>query len=297
MTLGGVVVPTPTLFDADGGLASEANAAFLEGLVREGIDHLFVLGSLGEFAAVEDAERTRLLRAAVSALRVGSDLWVGVGAPSTARAVRYAREAEALGAAAVVAVPPYYLRPTDAEIAAYYRALHEAVRLPLLAYNIPSKVGYALPKELVHRLAREGVLAGIKDTAGSRESLARFLGGAPSGFAVLPGDDGLAQWAIGNGAVGAVMGTANVVPKLARALVASTRDGPAARAESLQGRVERLVDAVFSGPFPATVKFLAHRFRGAPEGYRAPYGPLTPSEVDTVLAKFRPLEGELAEFR
>jgi 4-hydroxy-tetrahydrodipicolinate synthase len=295
--LGGLSVPTPTLFDPAGELDPDRNSEFLLGLAHAGVDHLFVLGSLGEFPSVLDPERRVLLRAAGAATRAGTDLWVGVGAPATARAIAYAREAEAASAAAVVAVPPYYLHPTDASIVAYYRAIHEAVRIPLLAYNIPAKVGYALPVELVHRLAREGVVVGMKDTSGSMASLTGYLQAAPDGFAVFPGDDALASGGIALGAAGAVMGTANIAPRLAGELVRSSGSGDPGRTARLQDLVDRLAAVVGQGPFPSTVKFLANVWRNAPDGYRAPYGPLTPEEVDRVRSAFRPLEPDLASFR
>lgn len=297
MELAGLAVPTPTLFDANGDLDPARNAAFLEGLTAAGVDHLFVLGSVGEFASVSDPERSALLKAAEPALRARTDLWVGVGAPATRRAVAYAREAEAARADALVAVPPYYLRPTDSSIVAYYRTIHAAVGVPLLAYNIPSKVGYALSVEVVHRLAREGTVVGVKDTSGSMASLSGFLRGAPDGFTVFPGDDVLASRAVAAGASGAVMGTANVVPTLAVELVAAARSGDRGRAARLQEVVDRLASVVHEGPFPSTLKFLAHRWRGAPEGYRSPYDPLTPAEEERVLAAFHALDAELAPYR
>ncbi|EQD70904.1 dihydrodipicolinate synthase, partial [mine drainage metagenome] len=167
------------------------------------------------------------------------DAWVGCGAPSTRQAVRLAEEAEAAGAAAIVAVPPYYLHPTLEAVERYYRALHAAVRLPLLAYNIPSLVGYALPSALVHRLGKEGVLAGAKNTAGSWDSVADYLDGAPPGFVVLPGDDVLALESITHGAPGAIMGLANIVPKLAVQLVKGARSNEPESARPLHDLIVR----------------------------------------------------------
>ncbi len=296
MPLGGLSVPVPTLFAEDGSLDRAANARFGRSLCDAGVDHVFLLGSLGEFTIVEDEERSALLASVIESLTGRSDAWVGCGSPSPARAVRYAREAEASGAAAIVAVAPYYLRPTDAEIARYYRRIREAVRLPLLAYNIPSKVGYALTPDLVHRLAAEGTLAGIKDTAGAIASVTAFLTGAPSDWPVLPGDDILAAEAIRRGAAGAVMGTANIVPRLAVELVRAARSGDRARAEELQGAVAALAAVAASGPFPATDKYLAQRARGVTVGYRAPYGPLTDGERASVDAAWSTVEERLRPF-
>ncbi len=296
MGLGGLTVPVPTLFDRDGKLSPGANADFARALCTEGVDHLLVLGSTGEFPLLEDAERTELVRSVSSGLSSPCDLWVGCGAPATSRAVRYAKEAEEHGASALLAVAPYYLRPTYAEIAQYYREIHAAVKIPLLAYNIPAKVGYALPSSLVHELAGEGVIVGMKDTSGSIESIERFLAAAPHGFQLLPGDDQLVEDSIARGAVGAVMGTANVVPRLAQGLVAACRRGDAARAAELQDLVARLKTAVGHGPYPSTTKFLAHHVRGATVGYRSPYGPLTDREEAAVLAAWSEVEAQIRPF-
>ena len=296
MALDGLSVPIPTLFDDTGALDLGRNSRFARTLSDAKVDHLFALGSLGEFASLTDPERAQLVDLLVESVSGKTDLWVGVGAPSTGRAVAYATAAESAGAEVLVAVPPYYLHPTPAAVERYYRAIHAAVGVPLFAYNIPSLVGYALAPTLVHRLASDHVLAGIKDTAGSIASVTAFLDGAPPGFAVMPGDDRLASEAIARGASGAVMGLANLVPRLCVELVAAARGKDSARASELQALVDALVDVTHAGPFPAVDKFLAQRLRGADVGYRAPYDPLSPDEQAAVLGKLAPLESKLAPF-
>jgi len=296
MTLDGLVVPVPTLFADDGALDSGRNAKFARGLSDAKVDHLFVLGSLGEFPSVTEAERARLVDVVVESVSGRTDVWVGCGAPSTRQAVAFAEQAESVGAAAVVLVPPYYLHPPLAAVERYYRAVRSAVTLPVLAYNIPSLVGYALPASLVHGLARAGVLAGAKDTSGSLESVEAYLTGAPEGFAVLPGDDALASAAIGRGAKGAVMGIANAAPRLCVELVAAALSGDRTRAGELQALVDALVEVDRLGPFPATVKFLASELRGAEVGYRAPYDVLTGEEADSVRARLSKIRDRLSPF-
>ncbi|HTT73059.1 MAG TPA: dihydrodipicolinate synthase family protein [Thermoplasmata archaeon] len=296
MALDGLSVPIPTLFADDGAVDLGRNSRFARTLSDAKVDHLFALGTLGEFPLVTDDERTKLVDLWVQSVSGKTDVWVGCGAPATARAVAYATEAESAGAEAIVAVGPYYLKPTVAALGGYFRAIHEAITVPLLAYNIPAFVGYALPPDLVHALARDGVLAGIKDTSGSLESVRSFLAGAPDGFAVFPGDDALAAAAIAAGAAGAVMGMANLVPALCVGLVAAARAHEAGRATELQGLVDQLVEVTRAGPFPSVDKFLAHRLRGADVGYRAPFGPLAPEEEAAVLARLAPIEARLKPF-
>jgi 4-hydroxy-tetrahydrodipicolinate synthase len=296
VTLDGLIVPVPTLFTSDGELDPGKNARFVRDLADAKVDHLFVLGSLGEFPSVTDDERPRLLEATIDSIPGKSDAWIGCGAPSTRQAVRYATDAEGAGAAAIVAVPPYYLHPSPAEIDRYYRAIKAAVKIPLLAYNIPSLVGYALAPAQLHGLYRDGVLAGTKDTSGSLASVKGFLHGAPEGFAVFPGDDAFAADSIAAGARGAVMGMANLVPKLCVELVSAARARDAARAQELQAVVSALVEVTHAGPFPSVDKFLAARLRKAEVGYRAPYDPLSVEEERAVLARLAPLEAKLAPF-
>lgn len=292
----GLVIPALTLFSDDGSIDGPKNAQFARKLSEAGPEHLFLLGSMGEFTSIEDGERALLLEAVIESLAPRTDAWVGCGAPSTRQAIAHAVQAEEAGAAALVAVPPYYLHPAPESIATYYRALRAEVRVPLLAYNIPSLVGYALDPELVGRLAREEVLVGIKDTSGSLESVERFLRAAPREFAVFPGDDRLASYSMARGASGAVMGTANIVPRLAVQLIRAHTAGNAEEARRLQSLVDRLAVVASTGPFPSTAKHLAHRLWGAPEGYRAPYDPLTPEERARVDSTIAPLEPELQEF-
>jgi|SRR5271170_5680068 len=292
----GLSVPIPTLFADDGALDTGKNAKFARTLSEAKVDHLFLLGSLGEFPSVEDAERPRLLENVIESTVGPTDVWVGCGAPSTRRAVALAVDAEGAGAAAVVAVPPYYLHPTEPQIDRYYRAIRAAVSIPLYAYNIPSLVGYALAPTLVHRLGSEGVLSGMKDTAGHLESVTSFVNDAPSGFGVMPGDDMLVQDAIARGASGAVMGMANLVPRLCVELVRAAHAGETARATECQVLVNELVQVARAGSFPSADKFLAAELRGAEVGYRAPYDPLTPEEVVAVRARLEPLRTKLAPF-
>jgi dihydrodipicolinate synthase/N-acetylneuraminate lyase len=296
MSLDGLVVPIPTLFAADGALDPAKNAKFARGLCDAKVDHLFALGSLGEFPSLTDEERSRFLEVVIESGTGRTDVWVGCGAPSTRQAVAYAEAAESEGAAAVVLVPPYYLHPPLPAVERYYRAVRAAVTVPVVAYNIPSLVGYALTPDVVHRLARDGVLAGLKDTAGSLESVESFLSGAPEDFPVFPGNDEFASAAIAHGAKGAVMGIANIAPKLCVELVAAARAANRPRAEELQRLVDELVAVSRVGPFPSTDKFLAAQLRGADVGYRPPYEPLAAAEEAAVLERLAPLRDRLAPF-
>lgn len=297
MALDGLAVPLLTLFDDDGRVDAGKNARLTRRMCDAHADHVFALGTMGEFPSLSFEERGQLLEAVIESVGWHTDAWVGCGAPSTGQAVAFANQAEEAGAAALVVLPPYYLVPTEAAIERYYRAIHEAVRLPMLAYNIPTHVGYALAPALVHRLARDGVLAGVKDTSESMDSVEGFLRGRPDGFVVLPGDDALVPEAVARGAAGGIMGSANVVPKLAVEVVHAARSGDAARRAALAEPLTALLAALQAGPFPSTAKHLLARLTGLGVGYRSPYDPLTPEEAQRVDAALASAEPKLKPYR
>ena len=296
MTLEGLATPTLTFFNAEGAVDLGRNGHFARKLCEDRVDHLFVLGSTGEFPSILSGERAPLIEVVVESATSGTDVWAGCGAPSTAQAVEFAEEAEGIGVAALVAVPPYYLHPSLTAVDHYYRALRAATSVPLLAYNNPPLVGYPLPPSLLHALARDGVLSGVKDSAGSLESVTAYLTGAPEGFAVLPGDPPLASPAIQRGSRGAVMAISNVVPKLCVELVAAARRGDRTRTRELQTLVDQLVAVSKAGPGISTLKFLMSQLRGEETGYRAPYEPLTAAEQSAVLVRLEPVRPLLAPF-
>ena len=296
MTLDGLAAPILTSFDSEGEVDLGRNGKFARALCEARVDHLFVLGSTGEFPSILPGERAPLIEVVVESATGRTDVWAGCGAPSTVQAVEFAEEAEGIGVAALVAVPPYYLHPSMTAVDHYYRALREATSVPLLAYNNPSLVGYALPPALLHALAHDGILSGVKDSAGSLDSVNAYLAGAPRGFTVLPGDPPLASAAIARGARGAVMAVSNVVPRLCVELVGAARRGEMSRTRELQSLVDQLVAVSKAGPGISTLKFLVSQLREEEVGYRAPYEPLTPSEKTAVLAQLEPVRPRLAPF-
>ncbi len=147
------VIVTP--FTEDGAAIDvDALGRFLDWQLENEVPGVIVLGTTGEFLTVTDEERTQLVEAVVSHLDGRMDVLVGTMNASTRNAVRYSREAERLGADGLMIVPPYYYTPTEDEIFGYYRAIAEAVSLPIMLYNNPVTSNVDMSAELVGRLAR-----------------------------------------------------------------------------------------------------------------------------------------------
>jgi 4-hydroxy-tetrahydrodipicolinate synthase len=148
------VIVTP--FAADGqGIDIPALTRFLDWQMAEGAPGFIILGTTGEFLSVSDEERTQLVEATVRHCKGRADVLVGTANAHTPNAVRYSREAEALGADGLMIIPPYYYTPTEDEIHAYYRAICEATSVPIMLYNNPFTSNVDMSAKLVARLTRD----------------------------------------------------------------------------------------------------------------------------------------------
>lgn len=291
----GVVPPLCTPLTEDG----EVDAASLERLtafqLEAGVHGLFVGGSTGEVAQLTDAARDIALRTVVATAAGQVPVLAGAIDTGTARVLEHARRAQALGADAVVVTAPFYVGVGEAEVRAHYEALHAALELPVVAYDIPSNVGYKLPPALVVELARAGVVAGVKDSSGDLESFQRVLNGVAGSEAVcLTGSETLADLAMARGADGIVPGLGNVDPHGYVRLYEAARAGDFAAARAEQRRLTALFGIIevadrrrvgrISAALGAFKAALAARGIIASPRTQAPLLPLTAEESREVAA-------------
>ncbi len=211
---GGVVPPICTPFTTDG----DVDVASLEKLLKHQVDGevtgIFALGTTSETGALTDAQRTTVLETTIGAIAGQVPVLAGVIAMSTSAVIEYAQQAEALGADAVVALGPYYHKFSDAEIADHFRAIHAAITIPIVAYNIPQMVQTVLHKDVVSTLAAEGVIAGVKDSSGDEASFRAIVANTKQypHFSVFTGAEITVDYAMFTGAAGVVPGLGNVDP-------------------------------------------------------------------------------------
>lgn len=267
-----------TPFDDDGAVDLAAFAALVEWHRASGTDGLVVAGSTGESGALEDHEYEALLDVAL--VRAGGmPVIAGCGAPATHKALKLARRARASGAAALLAVTPYYARPTQDGLVRHFEALAEAVDLPVILYNVPTRTGCDLLPETVARLAGDARIVGIKEARPEPERMAALLALKADGFAVLSGDDPTACRAMRAGADGTISVAANIVPRAFRALCAAARlDAPEAAA--LDAALAPLYGFLGIEPNPIPVKWLLHRAGRIGPALRLPLLPLSGAHRD-----------------
>ncbi|MGK5632282.1 dihydrodipicolinate synthase family protein [Streptomyces sp. URMC 123] len=243
--LRGVIPPLCTPLSPSGDVDTRSLRALVERQIEAGVSALFVLGSSGEAAYLDDDRRRTVVATAVEAAAGRLPVLAGVIDMTTARVLAHARTAAALGADALVATAPFYTRTHPAEIADHYRRVRTGVDLPLYAYDIPLAVHTKLPADTVLALAADGTLAGLKDSSGNDGELRRLLvrlrasdrGGQ---FSVLTGSELAVDGALLAGAHGVVPGLGNVDPHGYVRLYEHARAGRWAEAAAEQDRLAAL---------------------------------------------------------
>lgn len=238
----GIIPPLLTPRTARGALDLNGLHALVDHLVDGGVHGIFALGSSGETPYLTTAERDEVLRATLEAADGRVPVLVGVNEQSTRRVLEEADRALAIGGDAAVVTTPYYALSDAAEIEQHYRAVASHVRVPVFAYDIPVRTHAKLPLEVALRLARDGVLAGVKDSSADDVAFRQLLLATRElpGFAAFTGHEVVADGALLGGAAGIVPGLGNVDPAGYVRMYDAARAGDWAAVASEQDRLARL---------------------------------------------------------
>lgn len=208
----GSIVALLTPFDADGGIDYAALEKLVNFHLESGTDALVVAGTTGESATLEQAEYEALLAAAIRLAGAKIPVIAGTGSASTHHAISQSKLAESLGASGVLVVTPYYNRPTQAGLLAHYRAIADAVSVPVILYNVPSRTAVDLEPETAIELASHPIIVGIKEAVADIDRIGRLVRDCPPDFSILSGDDPTCLDAMRAGAKGVISVAANVAP-------------------------------------------------------------------------------------
>lgn len=243
----GVVPPVATPLTESFEVDFDSLTRVVENLLDGGVHGLFVLGSTGEVVFHDDATRRRILEHVVKVAGGRAPVLAGVIDPTTDRTIAHAQAAKSIGADAVVATAPFYTRTSQPEVVDHFRCIREAVDLPLVAYDIPVCVHVKIDRKTTVELAREGIIAGLKDSSADDGNF-RFclldLADKPDVF-LMTGSEILVDTALMMGAHGVVPGLANVDPHGYRRLWDHAQAGDWAAARAEQERLCRLFEMVW----------------------------------------------------
>lgn len=244
----GVMPPCITLFDEAGEIDYGRTQEHVEGLIDAGVDALLAVGTCGEFFSLNIEEREQLAERFVGWAAGKAPVYVGVMDTSTRRAVRLAKHAESAGAAAVLAVPPFYSSPPEREVLQYFRDIAGAVSIPLAVYNNPPASGVSLSVAALAGLAHEGVAKIIKESHGDPTRIHDLRLEVPDSTALVYGEDYGAFEALMVGADGWVAGVGNFMPRHCTKLWQLAQAGDLNGARDHWFRILKLVNMTSSKP-------------------------------------------------
>ena len=283
----GSLVAIVTPMHEDGRLDMGRFKSLIDFHVAEGTDGIVVVGTTGESPTVDFDEHKELIRVAVEHAKGRIPVIAGTGANSTAEAIELTASAKKAGAAACLSVVPYYNKPTQEGLYRHFRAIAEAVEIPVILYNVPGRTVADLGNDTTIRLAQVPNIVGIKDATGSMERAADLLGRIPAGFAVYSGDDASALALMLLGGHGVISVTANVAPRLMREMCAAALAGDLAKARDANQRLMGLHTKLFVEANPIPVKWAVAELGLIAAGVRLPLTPLSPSHHETVRDAMR----------
>ena len=283
----GSIVALVTPMHDDGRIDFDALRRLLDWHIAEGTQCVCVVGTTGESPTVSVAEHGEVVRVAVEHVRGRIPVMAGAGANSTAEAIELSRHALKVGADCTLSVVPYYNKPSQEGIYQHFKAIAEAVDIPMVLYNVPSRTVADMSVETTMRLAQVPGVVGIKDASNSVERACWLIKRAPAGFSVYSGDDGTAVALMLLGGQGHVSVTANVAPRAMRSLCDAALAGNSREAARLQLQLLPLHQALFTEPSPAPTKWALHRLGHCGAGARLPITPLSDAGQAVVAAAMR----------
>jgi 4-hydroxy-tetrahydrodipicolinate synthase len=271
----------------NGSVDEAAFSAFVDWQIREGSSALVPVGTTGESPTLSHAEHRRVVELCIEVADGRVPVIAGAGSNSTLEAIDLARHAENAGANAVLVVTPYYNKPGQRGLYAHFRAVAEAIRIPLIIYNIPPRSVIDMSVETMAELFRDcGNIIGVKDATANlaRASLQRHAMGPD--FLQLSGEDATALGFMAHGGHGCISVTANVAPKLCSEFQDACMAGDYRTALRYQDRLMPLHRALFLEPSPAPTKYALSLLGRMREDVRlpiVPVGPETRLEVESAV--------------
>lgn len=255
MEIKGIITAMVTPFDENQKINETAARQLVDKLISQGVHGLFILGTNGEFHVLSDDEKVEFAKIVIDQAAHRVPVYVGAGACGTQETIKLAQRMEAVGADALSVISPYFIAPTQQELADHYRKVAEAVNIPIIMYNIPKNTGINIEPETVKSLIGVKNIAGIKDSSGNMENMQGYIdAGKNSDFVVLVGSDSKILPALKIGAAGAIAGTSNVIAELDVSIYENYLKGNLEVAEQAQKDIDVLRGVLKLGTVPSVMK-------------------------------------------
>ena len=264
----------------------QRNIAFVE---ERGVAGIVPCGTTGESATLSALEHEEVIDLAVECSNV--PVIAGTGSNNTGEALQFTKHAEDAGVDAVLLISPYYNKPNSAGLLAHFKKIAEAVDIPIILYNVPSRTGQDVPVEVIAELAKIINIVGIKEASGNVGKVSQILEfTVDENFVILSGDDGLTLPILSLGGRGVISVAANIVPDRMSRMVNAALAGDYETARKIHFEIAPLIRALFLETNPIPVKKAAELIGLASGHLRLPLAPLSEANTIKLMDELRKLE-------
>lgn len=284
----GIIPPIITPMNEDESFNEEEFRKQIERQIAGGVHGIFCYGTNGECYALNTEEKEAILKAAVDQIKGRVPVYAGTGCITTKETVELSKKAEALGADILSVITPYFAAVSQEELYEHYVAVAEAVKIPIVLYNIPARTGCSIAPETVARLAEVDNIVGAKDSSGNWDNLKAYIElTRDKDFAVLSGNDSLILSALKEGGVGGIAGCANVYPHNMVSIYECFKRGDLEGAERAQNAIASF-RACFKYGNPNTIVKTAVGLLGYPVGgCRKPFYSMSAEGIEALKTVLR----------
>jgi len=266
----------------NGSLDERAFRDFVDWQIAEGTNGLVPVGTTGESPTLSHDEHYEVVEWCVDQAKGRVPVVAGAGSNSTREAIALAQHAEKCGADAVLVVTPYYNKPTQEGLYQHFKAINDAIGIPIIIYNIPPRSVIDMSVDTMKRLFELKNIAGVKDATANMARVSQQRAAMGEGFNQLSGEDATALGFNAHGGHGCISVTSNVAPRLCSELQATCRKGDYASAIQLQDKLMPLHTALFVETSPAPVKYALSLIGKCAETVRLPMVPVSEKTREAV---------------
>jgi 4-hydroxy-tetrahydrodipicolinate synthase len=271
----------------DGGVDESAFQEHVAWQVGQGTHGLVPCGTTGESPTLGDDEHERVIALCVEVAKGKAPVIAGSGTNSTEHTIELTRHAKTAGADAALIVCPYYNKPTQEGLFQHFKAVHDAVDLPIIIYNIPGRSVVDMTNGTMARLAKLPNIVGVKDATNDLARPLRMRGEIGAGFCLLSGEDATAVAYLAQGGDGCISVTANVAPRLCSEMHEAWQRGDIKTVRQINERLIPLHDALFAETSPAPVKYAASLLGRCTAEVRQPLWAILPETQQRVQQAMR----------
>jgi 4-hydroxy-tetrahydrodipicolinate synthase len=282
----------------NGKVDEEAFRRFVEWQIHEGTHGLVPVGTTGESPTLDYDEHKRVVELTIEVARGRVPVIAGTGSNSTEEAIELSQHAEKAGANALLIVTPYYNKPTQEGLYLHFKAINDAVGIPIIIYNIPPRSIVDMSVETMRRCAELKNIIGVKDATANLARVSQQRAAIGEKFCQLSGEDATALGFMAHGGMGCISVTSNVAPRLCAEFQNHCLKGDFGAALAIQDRLMPLHEAMFVETNPAPVKYAVSRLGFCAADTRLPLAPMSEGAkqiVDAALAKVGLLKANAAE--